>query len=137
MVDHDDEPEGLSVAQMAETTGVTGYTLRYYERAGLISTIPRTSGNQRRYRATDVEWVRFLLRLRETGMPIAQMRNYAVLRTKDDDSLRPRLDMLTDHHEALRRQIKTLQAHERALRSKIATYRQMVADTENEETADD
>lgn len=136
MIDHD-EPDGISVAQMAETTGVTGYTLRYYERAGLISSIPRTSGNQRRYRASDVEWVRFLLRLRETGMPIAQMRDYAILRAQGDASLTPRLDMLTDHHQALRQQIKTLQAHERALRTKITTYRQMIADTENKETTDE
>lgn len=137
MLDHDDEPEGLSVAQMADTTGVTDYTLRYYERAGLISRIPRTSGNQRRYRAADIEWVRFLLRLRETGMPIAQMRQYATLRAQGDASLSPRLDMLTAHHRALRQQIKTLQAHERALRSKIATYQQMITDTENEETIDE
>lgn len=132
MLDHDDEPDGLSVAHMAETTGVSGYTLRYYERAGLIRSIPRTSGNQRRYHASDVEWVRFLLRLRETGMPIAQMREYAALRAQGDVSLRPRLDMLTDHHQALRQQIKTLQTHERALRTKIETYRRMIADTKGD-----
>lgn len=137
MLDHDDEPEGLSVAQMAETTGVTGYTLRYYERAGLIHAIARTSGNQRRYRASDVEWVRFLLRLRETGMPIAQMRCYAALRAQGGPSLRHRLDMLTDHHRALRQQIKTLQAHERTLHTKIETYQKMIADTEDKEPDDE
>src|SRR5699024_3493785 len=80
-------PSGLTVAEMAETTDVTGHTLRYYERAGLIGAVPRTAGGQRRYQHSDVEWVRFLVRLRETGMPIAQMREFAALRAQGDATL--------------------------------------------------
>lgn len=122
--------EGLSVAEMAAVTGVSGYTLRYYERAGLIQSVTRSSGNQRRYQPGDVEWLRFLLRLRETGMPIAQMRQYAALRTEGDASLRDRLALLAEHHERLRKQITALRGHERALRAKVETYRQMLADNE-------
>lgn len=124
----DGPADGLSVAQISELTGVSGYTLRYYERAGLIQSVARTGGNQRRYQAADVEWVRFLLRLRETGMPIAQMREYATLRAQGDATLQPRLAMLVEHQEALHRQIATLRAHERALAVKIGTYRQLIAD---------
>ena len=123
-------PEGLSVAEMAAVTGVSAYTLRYYERAGLIQPVPRSSGNQRRYQPGDVEWVRFLLRLRETGMPIAQMRQYAALRAEGDTSLRARLELLTEHHERLRAQLTALRGHERALRAKVDTYRQMLTDDE-------
>ncbi len=121
--------EGLSVAEMAALTGVTGHTLRYYERIGLIQSVTRNGGNQRRYQAGDVEWVQFLLRLRETGMPIAQMREYSVLRARGESSLSERLELLTAHHERLRQQIATLHGHERALRIKVETYRQMLADT--------
>ena len=123
-------PEGLSVAEMAAVTGVSAYTLRYYERAGLIQPVPRSSGNQRRYQPGDVEWVRFLLRLRETGMPIAQMRQYAALPAEGDTSLRARLELLTEHHERLRAQLTALRGHERALRAKVDTYRQMLTDDE-------
>lgn len=124
----DGPADGLSVAQMSELTGVSGYTLRYYERAGLIQSVARSGGNQRRYQAMDVEWVRFLLRLRETGMPIARMREYATLRAQGDATLQPRLAMLVEHQEVLHRQIATLRAHERALAVKIGTYRQLIAD---------
>lgn len=125
------------MAEMSAVTGVSGYTLRYYERAGLIEAVTRTSGNQRRYQPGDVEWVRFLLRLRETGMPIAQMREYADLRAQGAASIRARLALLAEHHERLREQITTLHGHERALRAKVETYRQMLADNEQDGDTDD
>ena len=108
---------------MSVATGVTAHTLRYYERAELIRPVARNSGNQRRYSSADVEWVKFLLRLRETGMPIAQMREYAALREEGRTTTAPRLRLLEGHQEALREQIARLRVHEKALTEKIATYR--------------
>jgi DNA-binding transcriptional MerR regulator len=117
---------GLPVAQMAEKTGVSAHTLRYYERAGLIHPIERTSGNQRRYRADDIEWVRFLLRLRETGMSIAQMREYARLRAAGDTTLESRMEILLQHDEDVALRIRQLQDSRRALHEKIAVYRRQI-----------
>ncbi len=117
----------LTVSQMVEATGVGAHTLRYYERAGLIRPVARNSGNQRRYSAADVEWVRFLLRLRETGMPIAQMSDYADLREQGPETTAQRLQMLEAHQAALREQIAMLRAHDKALAAKIAVYRSDLA----------
>lgn len=118
-----DNEAGLTVAQMSEATGVTAHTLRYYERAELIRPVARNSGNQRRYSAADVEWVRFLLRLRETGMAIARMREYAGLREQGSVTTASRLRLLEAHQAGLLEQIARLRAHERALTEKISTYR--------------
>lgn len=112
---------------MSVATGVTAHTLRYYERAGLVRPVARSSGNQRRYSAADVEWVRFLLRLRETGMPIARMREYAALREQGPATTEPRLRLLEAHQAGLREQIARLRAHETALIEKITTYRDDLA----------
>src|SRR5699024_1472884 len=119
------EPHGLSVAEMAEITGVTAHTLRYYGRAGLIHPITRTVGNQRRYQPGDVDWMRLLVRLRETGMRVAQTRDYAALRTQGDSTLPARVHLLTEHREALRQRIKRLRDHERALAATIKGHEQM------------
>lgn len=125
---------------MSEATGVTAHTLRYYERAELIRPVARNSGNQRRYSVADVEWVKFLLRLRETGMPIAQMREYAVLREQGPVTTEPRLRLLEAHQAGLREQIARLRAHEKALARKITTYRDDLATPQTDQqngTADD
>lgn len=114
---------GLTVAQMAAETGVSGHTLRYYEKAGLIEPVARNAGNQRRYSEADIEWLRFLLRLRETGMPIAQMREYADLRAQGQQTTADRLSLLEQHQERLHEQIGLLRRHEEALAAKITTYR--------------
>jgi DNA-binding transcriptional MerR regulator len=117
---------GLTVARMAERTGVSAHTLRYYERAGLIRPVRRSAGNHRRYQPEDVEWLRFLLRLRETGMPISRMRRYAELREEGASTLRARMGMLADHHEHLRAQIAVLADHERALEAKVVAYEELI-----------
>jgi DNA-binding transcriptional MerR regulator len=119
----ENEPGGLSVAEMSQRSGVSAHTLRYYERAGLIQAIARTVGKQRRYSEADVEWVKFLLRLRETGMPIAQMRQYAEHRAQGTSTVPSRLALLETHQRGLREQIALLRRHERALEAKIVTYR--------------
>ena len=117
----------LTVAQMSVATGVSAHTLRYYEKAGLIRPVSRNSGNQRRYSAADVEWVRFLLRLRETGMPIAHMREYAQHRERRSVTIEPRLRLLEAHQAGLREQIARLRTHEKALAAKVATYQDDLA----------
>lgn len=123
---HEDEA-GLTVAQMSAATGVSAHTLRYYEGAGLIQPVARTAGNQRRYSAADVTWLQFLLRLRETGMPIVQMREYAQLRAQGPTTIEQRMRMLDAHRAAVQAQIATLRGHETALAAKIATYRRDLA----------
>ncbi|MFT4088930.1 MAG: MerR family transcriptional regulator [Gordonia sp. (in: high G+C Gram-positive bacteria)] len=133
---NDEEPlddpagDGLTIAEVAAATGTTAHTLRYYERAGLIHPIARTSTNRRRYAPTDVAWVEFLLRLRATGMPIAWMQEYAVLRAEGPDTVRQRLLLLQEHQAALREQIAALHDHDVALSSKIAAYRLALTETE-------
>lgn len=123
----DPNAEGLTVAQMSCTVGVTAHTLRYWERAGLIAPIQRDSAGRRVYRQADVVWVQFLLRLRETGMPIARMREYARLRAQGDMTIPERLDLLSAHQHTLRQQIEHLQEHQNALDAKIDTYRHMLS----------
>ena len=117
-----DDSTGLTVAAMTQAVGVSAHTLRYWERAGLITPISRDSGGRRRYGPTDIAWVQFLLRLRETGMSVVQMRQYAGLRAQGDATIQARIDMLVQHREALHQQLARLRSHEKALDAKIDTY---------------
>jgi len=69
----------FSPGQVAERSGFSLDTLRYYERIGLLNRLERTSSGHRRFGEDDLEWLEVLRCLRETGMPIAQMRRYAEL----------------------------------------------------------
>lgn len=117
----------LTIAEVAERTGLTAHTLRYYERAGLIAPVARAPGGQRRYAASDLDWIGFLLRLRETRMPIGQMQAFARLRSEGNTTAPERREMLERHLAQVLESIATLQSAAQALQAKIGHYRDLEA----------
>lgn len=120
----------LTIQQTAEACGLSVHTLRYYERIGLIKPIPRRSNGHRLYRADDLNWIAFLLRLRATGMSIGEMQRYAQLREQGDlpASLAERKAMLVEHTAAVEAEVKAMQETLAYLHQKIALYSAMEAE---------
>lgn len=112
----------LTIHEVARRTGLTAHTLRYYERAGLIAPVARAPGGQRRYAASDMEWIGFLLRLRETRMPIGQMQAFARLRGQGGTTVPERRQMLQAHLADVQATIQAMQQSAVALQAKIAHY---------------
>lgn len=111
----------MKIARFAERTQLSPYTLRYYETLGLLSIARDTSGH-RQFNEKDIEWVKFITRLKETGMPLAQICAYAALREKGAVTLSQRRQMLAEHQAVLQAHIAQAQAHLQALDNKIAFY---------------
>ncbi len=84
----------LTIGQVAETIGVSTHTLRYYEQAGLIRAVGRTQAGHRLYSPADLDWLRFVMRLKATGMPIAGMQAFAALRAEGQQTMGARRDLL-------------------------------------------
>jgi len=61
--------------------------------------------------------------LRETGMPIAQMRRYAELARGGPATAAERLSLLTEHDARVQERITVLQAQREHLQDKIDWYR--------------
>ena len=114
-----------SIGEFSKVTGLGIHTLRYYEHEGLIIPL-RNSSNRRRYSEKDIAWIAFIKRLKATGMPIKEIKKYAVLRAKGDVTLSERMEMLIQHRQSLNEQISRLQEHEAMLDEKIAFYRQEI-----------
>jgi DNA-binding transcriptional MerR regulator len=114
-----------SISEVAELTGLTTHTLRYYERTGLmLSSVDRASSTHRRYSSSDVGWVGFLTKLRSTGMPIARVREYVELARQGDGTTGARLDLLVQHREAVVAQLAEVTRSLAAIDSKIALYQE-------------
>ena len=115
----------LTIDEVAKRTGLTAYTLRYYERIGLIAPIGRAPGGQRRYAASDMAWIEFLLRLRTTDMPIGKMQTFAKLRGAGDSTVPDRRQMLEEHLTDVLAEIEAMSQSAVALQAKIEHYRSM------------
>ena len=113
----------MTVRQLAERTGVSPHTLRYYEREGLIPGVARRSNGHRSYNREHVFWVGFVRRLRATGMSIGEIREYAELVRAGDTSLRERQTLLARHRERLEARISELEDNLELLALKQRFYR--------------
>ena len=115
----------LTIDEVAKRTGLTAYTLRYYERIGLIAAVTRAAGGQRRYSVADMAWLEFLLRLRTTNMPIGKMQAFAKLRGAGDSTVPDRRQMLEEHLTDVQARIDAMQQSAEALHAKIEHYRSL------------
>jgi DNA-binding transcriptional MerR regulator len=110
--------------QVVEKTGFSLDTLRYYERIGLLDAVGRTRGGRREYRDDDIGWLAILRCLRDTGMPIARMREYAEL-SRRDETVAERVALLEEHDRDVEQRIATLRDQREHIREKIAYYRSL------------
>ncbi len=119
-----------SIGEFSKLTNLGIHTLRYYEHEGLI-TPERNSSNRRRYSDQDLTWIEFIKRLKDTGMPIKEIKHYARLRAKGDPTLFERMEMLARHRLALNEQISQLQEHKIKLDEKIEFYQKEIERIQN------
>lgn len=114
--------KALTIGQVAQTIGVSTHTLRYYEQAGLIRAVGRTQAGHRLYSPADLDWLRFVMRLKATGMPIAGMQAFAALRAQGQPTMRARRELLVAHRDAVLAHVAELQLNLGAIVDKIAYY---------------
>ena len=120
--------DGLTVQETAERTGLSEHTLRYYERAGLLSPVRRDgSSGHRRYSAEDVARISTLACLRATGMPLEQMRRYFTLAARGRMAA-PELRALLEQQEgALEERMQAMRRHLDYVRRKIEYWKALEA----------
>ena len=73
MTDHERE-SGFTRGDLARATGCNIETIRYYEKTGLLPDPPRTDAGYRIYSAAHATRLRFILRARELGFSMEDIR---------------------------------------------------------------
>ena len=102
----------LFIGELAKLTGTDPKTIRFYERAELIS--PPRHGRFRTYLASDVRRLKNVLILRKLGVPIAQIR--AIFEVIGDD-----VDVLSSDKAIarLRQHLETLRTRQQEIANQI------------------
>lgn len=111
----------MTISVFSERTGITPSTLRYYEDKGLIR-IRRDFGNRRDYSEQDIEWVRFIKRLKDTGMCLEEIRRYSDLRYQGESTMPERLAILYRHKQYIAEQRTRWAEYAQNLDDKILWY---------------
>jgi DNA-binding transcriptional MerR regulator len=121
----------LTISEVAEITGLSTHTLRYYERAGLmLNSVGRASSSHRRYTEDDLAWVVFLTKLRSSSMPIARVREYVELVRRGDETTRERRELLRRHRITVAAQLDEITRSLAVIDTKIAIYTRKADESE-------
>ncbi|WP_031071045.1 MerR family transcriptional regulator [Streptomyces sp. NRRL WC-3742] len=114
---------GIGIGEVARSTGLSVDALRFYEREGLlVGPVERDAAGRRSYRPLDVEWLAICVRLRESGMPLADLRRFAELVRQGPGNEADRLRLLDAHRRRVDEQIRALEECRSLIAWKTAVY---------------
>ncbi|CAM3555641.1 MAG: helix-turn-helix domain-containing protein [Thalassospira sp.] len=112
--------KGLKRAKLAERTGCNLETIRYYEKIGLMPDPPRTSSGYRVYDDTHAERLGFILRGRQLGFSIDELRGLLLLVDRGTQTCAD-VKVLTEKHLVdVRAKIEDLRRIEKVLAATAA-----------------
>jgi DNA-binding transcriptional MerR regulator len=112
----------MNVTEFSKRVGLSPHTVRYYDKIGLLDDIHRLSNGHRSFSEKDVKWIEFVQRLKDTGMSLEKILEYASLRKKGSKTLLQRKKLLAEHSNNLQYQIALQNQHLKKLYEKIELY---------------
>lgn len=115
----------MKIGEIANKTNLPASTLRYYEKKGLLK-VDRDKNGRRYYKESYIEWIKFIRRLKETGMLIKDIQHYSELRYVGSITMPERLQILQLHRNyVLEQQLKWTE-YLQNLDDKIEFYQQSI-----------
>lgn len=111
-----------TVGEMAKKFGVAPSTLRYYDQEGLLPFVERSSGGVRVFKDSDYEWLQVIGCLKKTGMQLKDIKLFIEMAMQGDETIEPRLALITKQKAAVQVQIAELEETLRTLEFKEWYY---------------
>lgn len=119
----------LSIGQVSERTGLSPYTLRFYEKEQLlVEPVRRDPAGRRAFSEREVGWLGVCRALRATGMPIAEIRHYVEAVRRGSETVDERYGILERHEADVRARVTELQTALATIEAKMQAYGRRITD---------
>lgn len=105
---------------MSEKTGISAYTLRFYEKEGVLPNVERDEHGVRMFNDGHIQWIQTVQALRSTNLPLAEIRQYLALYQGGEDTVQQRKQMLTRQKNKVENQMSLLMKTLETLNYKLA-----------------
>jgi len=113
---------GLLIGDVAERTGLSAPTIRYYESIGLLAPPPRSATGYRRYTETTVEELRFIKKAQSLGFSLEEIGEILRLSRAGDTPCSHVLDLSRRHLRAVEERIRQLTRFREQLAGELAKW---------------
>lgn len=79
-----------TISDVAKKMNISAYTLRFYDAKGLFPFVERDKNNVRLFSVKDLEWVYVVQCLRDTGLPLKDIKKYIEMCLEGDNTISER-----------------------------------------------
>lgn len=110
------------INEVSEMTNIPSHTLRYYEKEGIIPTIDRDSGGRREYTDENIKWIEIVICLKETKMPIVEIKEIVKLSIIGDSTIEKRKEILEKHRKRVEEELNSIKKNLKKIDKKIDFY---------------
>jgi DNA-binding transcriptional MerR regulator len=117
-----------TVKQVAEITGISAHTLRFYDNKGLFPYVPRDDNNVRLFAENHLEWINMIHCFRETGMSLADIKRYLELCELGKSTAEERYHIILDQKEKAEQEVINMQKRVEMLQKKTDYYKILLED---------
>lgn len=115
-----------TIKQVSQKLDLTAYTLRYYEREGLLPFVGRDNNGNRVFNDHDIEWLMLILCLRDTGMSVAEIKSYVSLCLEGDSTIEIRKQIMLRHKRDVEQRIALMNGYLAKINKKLDYYENFV-----------
>ncbi|MFP7477959.1 MerR family transcriptional regulator [Terribacillus saccharophilus] len=112
-----------TISEVAKELNVTAYTLRYYDKEGLMPFVERTASGRRLFKESDIAALNIIECLKSTGMPIKEIKTFIDWCTDGDGTLQQRFDMFMERKSVVEKQMEELKETMKLIKHKCFYYK--------------
>ena len=115
----------MTIAEVSKKYDITPDTLRYYERIGLLTRVPRNKNGIRNYDEVSCKRIEFIKCMRNAGVEIEILIEYMTLLEQGKDTVEARKKLLEEQREKLLEKQKSIEETLKRLDYKIELYQEI------------
>ncbi|MGG5373116.1 MerR family transcriptional regulator [Enterococcus sp. AZ196] len=110
------------ISDISKKTGLSAYTLRFYDQKGLLPFVARDEHGRRYFDEKDLEYLSIITCLKNTGMQLNDIKQFVEWSMAGDPTYENRLNFFTEHKKEVEKQLAQTQAYLDKIDRKIAKY---------------
>lgn len=109
-----------TIGQVAKMNHLSISQLRYYDNQGLLPFLKRTDKGDRVFDEDALKFLEIILCLKNTGMPIKDIKQFVDWSMNGDDATPQRLEMMKQHEITVLQHIRESEENLKKIQKKIA-----------------
>ncbi|WP_238885442.1 MerR family transcriptional regulator [Clostridium sp. YIM B02551] len=111
-----------SIKDVSEILGLSIYTIRFYDKEGLLPFVSKNKSGHREFTESDLGLFRVICCLKNSGMQIKEIKKYIELCMESANNIESRKNLLVEHRKEIVNQINSLTEMLKVVDFKIEMY---------------